>query len=45
MHSSDCALHNAPAMPPRRCSCGAGMRLLDWVALLRARVFRREMDI
>lgn len=30
-HSSDCALHNAPALPPGPCSCGA-----DAVGTLRA---------
>lgn len=23
-HASDCALHNAPALPVRPCDCGAG---------------------
>ena len=24
IHASDCAMHNAPAMPPESCDCGAG---------------------
>lgn len=24
IHASDCALHNAPALPPGPCDCGAG---------------------
>lgn len=23
IHSSDCAVHNAPALPEARCNCGA----------------------
>lgn len=27
MHKSDCAVHNAPALPPATCDCGAVMSM------------------
>lgn len=41
-HSSDCALHNAPACEPGPCDCGAAVR--DLISRLEATGPSRELD-
>jgi len=44
-HASDCAVHNAPALPPGPCDCGAEAELATLRAILRALVDSIESQI
>lgn len=33
MHKSDCAIHNAPALPPAACDCGAVITKMLYVQI------------